>query len=226
MLVDVCSWRALHACTALWRNIRALLGRERVLRLLSMSCCAMPAGLGTVSAAAPQHVSHCMVHDGGMPAHARCTPPVSMSPGPELMCTVHVQTSGIAGEHLPSHVAVVRDAFGAHDDSHRRLAQEVAALGPDKVRLLHAAVGSLPLISCPLVLNFRSAGTGRRGGCTAVPCHDGSERGQNTGHVSACSPCCCVPPQLACLGYIVWAWSTGCCLWRHHSEHARHHRWR
>lgn len=41
------------------------------------------------------------------------------------------------GEHLPPHVAVVRDAFGAHDDSHRRLAQEVAALGPHKV---HAAL--------------------------------------------------------------------------------------
>ncbi|PRW20869.1 hypothetical protein C2E21_8675 [Chlorella sorokiniana] len=41
--------------------------------------------------------------------------------------------AGYQGEHLPSHVAVVRDAFGAHDDSHRRLGQEVAALGPHKV---------------------------------------------------------------------------------------------
>ncbi|EFN55864.1 hypothetical protein CHLNCDRAFT_145449 [Chlorella variabilis] len=41
--------------------------------------------------------------------------------------------AGYAGNQLPSHVAVVRDAFGAHDDSHRALAQEVAALGPDKV---------------------------------------------------------------------------------------------
>ncbi len=38
-----------------------------------------------------------------------------------------------AGDKLPSHVAVVRDAFGAHDDSHRALGAEVAALGPQKV---------------------------------------------------------------------------------------------
>lgn len=72
-----------------------------------------------------------------------------MPAGPELTRSVRAQTSGVAGEHLPSHVAVVRDAFGAHDDSHRRLAQEVAALGPDKVRLLHATVSSPSLISVP-----------------------------------------------------------------------------
>lgn len=38
-----------------------------------------------------------------------------------------------AGDELPSHVAVVRDAFGAHDDSQRSLGAEVAALGPAKV---------------------------------------------------------------------------------------------
>ena len=55
-----------------------------------------------------------------------------------------------AGSSLPSHVAVVRDAFGAHDDSHRRLGQEVAALGPDKVG--SAAVStpsSRPLLPAP-----------------------------------------------------------------------------
>lgn len=44
-----------------------------------------------------------------------------------------------AGDKLPSHVAVVRDAFGAHDDSHRALSQEVAALGPHKVSRVAAA---------------------------------------------------------------------------------------
>lgn len=41
--------------------------------------------------------------------------------------------AGFAGDKLPSHVAVVRDAFGAHDDSHRPLSAEVARMGPHKV---------------------------------------------------------------------------------------------
>lgn len=45
-------------------------------------------------------------------------------------------TSLPAGDELPSHVAVVRDAFGSHDDSQRSLAHEVAALGPHKVTFL------------------------------------------------------------------------------------------
>ncbi|KAL4451603.1 hypothetical protein ABPG75_007265 [Micractinium tetrahymenae] len=43
--------------------------------------------------------------------------------------------AGYAGDKLPSHVAVVRDAFAAHDDSHRSLGAEVAALGPHKVAI-------------------------------------------------------------------------------------------
>lgn len=46
-----------------------------------------------------------------------------------------------AGDELPSHLAVVRDAFGAHDDSHRKLAAEVAALGPHKVPLVRGRRG-------------------------------------------------------------------------------------
>ncbi|KAL4433427.1 hypothetical protein ABPG77_010280 [Micractinium sp. CCAP 211/92] len=41
--------------------------------------------------------------------------------------------AGYTGDKLPSHVAVVRDAFGAHDDSHRALGAEVAAVGPQQV---------------------------------------------------------------------------------------------
>ncbi|KAL4856191.1 hypothetical protein ACK3TF_003331 [Chlorella vulgaris] len=44
-----------------------------------------------------------------------------------------LKEAGYAGDELPSHVAVVRDAFGSHDDSQRSLAHEVAALGPHKV---------------------------------------------------------------------------------------------
>ena len=44
-----------------------------------------------------------------------------------------VAEAGYGGGALPAHVAVVRDAFGAHDDSHRPLGAEVAALGPHKV---------------------------------------------------------------------------------------------